>query len=104
MADRLHEVAADGAPEYRLSDIGNTEIVAAGVLMLDRLMQRQVLHVPRIRRVDDAAAVAVRRWVADSWVLSRRNSEQAINALEAAQLAVTASLHAQPAAPLQIFG
>lgn len=71
--------------------------------MLDRLMQRQVLHVPD-PALDDAAAVAVRRWVADSWVLSRRNSEQAINALEAAQLAVTASLHAQPAAPLQIFG
>ena len=103
MADRLHEVAADGTPEYRLSDIGNTEIVAAGVLMLDRLMQRQVLHVPD-PALDDAAAVAVRRWVADSWVLSRRNSKQAINALEAAQLAVTASLHAQPAAPLQIFG
>ena len=103
LADRLHEVAADGTPEYRLSDIGNTEIVAAGVLMLDRLMQRQVLHVPD-PALDDAAAVAVRRWVADSWVLSRRNSEQAINALEAAQLAVTASLHAQPAAPLQIFG
>ena len=97
------KVAADGTPEYRLSDIGNTEIVAAGVLMLDRLMQRQVLHVPD-PALDDAAAVAVRRWVADSWVLSRRNSEQAINALEAAQLAVTASLHAQPAAPLQIFG
>ena len=102
MADLLHSTAPDGTPEYRLSDIGNTEIVAAGVLMLDRLMQHQVLHVPD-PALDAAAGVAVRRWVADSWVLSRRNSEQAINALEAAQLAVTASLHAQPAAPLQIF-
>lgn len=102
LADLLHSTAPDGTPEYRLSDIGNTEIVAAGVLMLDRLMQHQVLHVPD-PALDAAAGVAVRRWVADSWVLSRRNSEQAINALEAAQLAVTASLHAQPAAPLQIF-